>query len=152
MGESSTKVRKFIRFLLSNNFDELLVVTSFILIGFTYSTFSNYDSLDQFGNRQGTCNSLERGSTHRGCYVANSSRSKGRSTTWNDYIHSCVCCSAIWNDDCNFLLEILLNWRFFRNSRSVAFMHACIFELVVVWNCRSERRMYLRLVSYPINI
>ncbi|MFP3951483.1 MAG: cation-translocating P-type ATPase [Candidatus Bathyarchaeia archaeon] len=132
-------IRKFIRYLVSSNFDEMLVISSFVLAGLplpflpvmilwlnlvtdggpavALSMDKPTDDLMNIPPRDPEEGVLHGMLLFIAAYVALQSGSTTATFLWK-YVMQGASLAA---------------------SRTVAFMQACMFELVVVWNCRSER-------------
>jgi len=132
-------IRKFMRYLISSNFDEMLVISSFVMIGLpipltpvmilwlnlvtdggpavALSMDVPTDDLMSLPPRDPAEGILHGLRLFILAYVAIQSGTIAATFVWKYVIQGSP-------------LEV---------ARTAAFMQACIFELVVVWNCRSER-------------
>jgi Ca2+-transporting ATPase len=134
------KIRNFIRFLLSSNFDELLVISSFALLGLpipltpamilwinlvtdggpaiALSMEKSMDDVMQQQPRNPQDGILHGMTRFILAYVILQSGTTILTFWWKYYFSGSS-------------LEV---------ARTVTFMQACMFELIVVWNCRSEQK------------
>lgn len=137
-------IRKFMRFMISSNFDEIIVITSFVLAGLpmpflpvmilwlnlvtdgppaiALSMDIPTDDLMSIPPRD-----PDEGILH-GMYL---------------FIAAYVVLQSS-STSATFLWKYIIQGASLEASRTAAFMQACIFELVVVWNCRSEKHNVLK--------
>jgi Ca2+-transporting ATPase len=139
------KIRNFVRFLLSSNFDELLVISSFALLGLpipllpvmilwinlvtdggpavALSMDTPREDVMQYRPRNPQAGILHGMTRFILAYVILQSGTTILTFWWKYYLSGSPLAVA----------------------RTVTFMQACLFELVVVWNCRSEHHNALRV-------
>ena len=132
-------IRKFMRFMISSNFDEMIVITLFVLAGLpvpflpimilwlnlvtdggpaiALSMDKATDDLMSVPPRDPGAGILHGMYTFIAAYVVLQSTTMAGTFIWKYLVQGAS-------------LEV---------SRTVTFMQVCMFELVVVWNCRSER-------------
>jgi Ca2+-transporting ATPase len=134
------KIRNFIRFLLSSNFDELLVISSFALLGLPIPLSPAMILWINLVTDGGPAIAL--------------SMEKLRDDVMQQRPRNPQ--DGILHGMTRFILAYVILqsgttiltfwWKYFFSgsslevARTVTFMQACIFELVVVWNCRSEHQ------------
>ena len=131
-------IRKFMRFMISSNFDEMLVISSFVLLGYpmpllpvmilwlnlvtdggpaiALSMDTPVDDLMNIPPRDPKQGLLHGMMPFIVVYVVLQSGTTAATFIWKYLVQGAS-------------LEV---------ARTVTFMQACIFELFVVWNCRSE--------------
>jgi Ca2+-transporting ATPase len=133
------KVRKFIRFLLSSNFDELLVVTSFALIGLPIPLLPIMILWINLVTDGGPAMALSMDPPTEDVMQQPPRDPK------EGILHGMITFIAVYVVLQSGTTIATFCWKYFLTggsleaARTIAFMQACIFELVVVWNCRSER-------------
>jgi Ca2+-transporting ATPase len=133
------KVRKFIRFLLSSNFDELLVVTSFALLGLPIPLLPIMILWINLVTDGGPAMALSMDpSTEDVMKQPPRDPKEGILHGMHIFIMAYVVLQS-GTTIASFYWKYFLTGGTLEAARTVAFMQACIFELVVVWNCRSER-------------
>ncbi|MEE8569716.1 MAG: HAD-IC family P-type ATPase, partial [Candidatus Bathyarchaeia archaeon] len=133
------KIRNFIRFLLSSNFDELLVLSIFAMAGLPIPLLPAMILWINLVTDGGPAMALSMDPPTEDVMLQpprspNEGILHGMTTFILAYIvlQSGTTITTFW-------------WKYFftggslEAARTMAFMQACIFELVVVWNCRSER-------------
>ena len=132
-------VRKFIRYLLSSNFDELLVISSFALAGLPLPLLPAMILWINLVTDGGPAIALSMDTPPEDVMEQHPRNPRegilhGMTVFIIAYVilQSGTTIATFW-------------WKYFlvggslEAARTVSFMQACIFELVVVWNCRSER-------------
>jgi len=133
------KVRKFIRFLLSSNFDELLVVASFALLGLPIPLLPIMILWINLVTDGGPAMALSMDPPTEDV-MQQPPRSPGEGI-----LHGMILFIVAYVALQSGTTIATFCWKYFlaggslEAARTVAFMQACIFELVVVWNCRSEK-------------
>jgi Ca2+-transporting ATPase len=133
------KIRNFIRFLLSSNFDELLVLSIFAMAGLPIPLLPAMILWINLVTDGGPAMALSMDPPTEDVMLQpprspNEGILHGMTTFILAYVvlQSGTTITTFW-------------WKYFFTggslevARTMAFMQACIFELVVVWNCRSER-------------
>ena len=133
------KIRNFIRFLLSSNFDELLVLSIFAMAGLPIPLLPAMILWINLITDGGPAMALSMDPPTEDVMLQpprspNEGILHGMTTFIIAYVvlQSGTTITTFW-------------WKYFFTggslevARTMAFMQACIFELVVVWNCRSER-------------
>jgi Ca2+-transporting ATPase len=134
-----SKIRKFIRYLLSSNFDELLVISSFALIGLPIPLLPVMILWINLVTDGGPAVALGMDPPTEDVMQQSPRNPKegilhGMSAFIIAYVilQSSTTILTFW-------------WKYFFTgsslelARTVTFMQACVFELIVVWNCRSEK-------------
>ncbi len=133
------KVRKFIRFLLSSNFDELFVVALFALLGLPVPLLPIMILWINLVTDGGPAMALSMDPPTEDV-MQQSPRSPGEGILhgMKRFIVAYVILQS-GTTILSFCMKYYINGSSLESARTVAFMQACIFELFVVWNCRSEK-------------
>lgn len=133
------KVRKFIRFLLSSNFDELFVVASFALLGLPIPLLPIMILWINLVTDGGPAMALSMDPPTEDV-MQQSPRSPGEGILHGmmRFIVAYVILQS-GTTILSFCMKYYITGSSLESARTVAFMQACIFELFVVWNCRSEK-------------
>ena len=133
------KVRKFIRFLLSSNFDELLVVASFALLGLPIPLLPIMILWINLVTDGGPAMALSMDPPTEDV-MQQYPRSPGEGILhgMKRFIVAYVILQS-GTTILSFCMKYYITGSSLEIARTVAFMQACIFELFVVWNCRSEK-------------
>jgi Ca2+-transporting ATPase len=139
------KIRNFIRYLLSSNFDELLVISSFAFLGLPIPLLPAMILWINLVTDGGPAVALSMERPHEDVMKQRPRNPQGgilHGMTWfilaYIILQSGTTILTFW-------------WKYFFTgsslavARTVTFMQACFFELVVVWNCRSERHNAIQM-------
>ena len=132
-------VRKFVRYLLSSNFDELLVISSFALAGLPLPLLPAMILWINLVTDGGPAIALSVDPPPDDIMQQHPRNPK------EGILHGMITFIIAYVALQSGTTIVTFWWKYFlvggslEAARTVAFMQACIFELVVVWNCRSER-------------
>ena len=137
-------IRKFLRYLVSSNFDEMLVISSFVLAGLPLPFLPVMILWLNLVTDGGPAVALSMD------IPTDDLMQKPPRDPGEGILHGMFLFIAAYvflqsgSTAATFLWKYRLQGASLDVSRTVAFMQACMFELVVVWNCRSERHNVFR--------
>lgn len=133
-------MRKFIRYLLSSNFDGILVVFTFAMLGLPIPLLPAMILWVNLATDGGPAVALSVDPPTEDAMQRPPRSPKA------GILHGMVTFIIAYIILQSGTTIFIFWWKYFwvgstlEAARTVAFMQVCIFELVVVWNCRSERR------------
>jgi len=137
-------IRKFIRYLVSSNFDEMLVISSFVIAGLPLPFLPVMILWLNLVTDGGPAVALSMDvPTDDLMSIPPRDPDEGILHGMLLFIVAYVVLQS-GSTAATFLWKYKLQGASLDISRTVAFMQACMFELVVVWNCRSERHNVFR--------
>lgn len=137
-------IRKFVRYLVSSNFDELIVISSFALAGLPLPLLPVQILWLNLVTDGGPAVALSMDEP------ADDLMSIPPRNPKEGILHGMYLFIAAYvvlqsaGTVSTFLWKYKIQGASVAASRTVAFMQVCIFELIVVWNCRSERHNVFR--------
>jgi P-type Ca2+ transporter type 2C len=137
-------IRKFMRFMISSNFDEMIVISSFVLAGLPMPFLPVMILWLNLVTDGGPAIALSMDKPTDDLMSIPPRNSK------EGILHGMYLFIAAYvvlqsgSTAATFIWKYLIQGASLGASRTTAFMQACIFELVVVWNCRSENHNVLR--------
>ncbi|MBD3171391.1 HAD-IC family P-type ATPase [Candidatus Bathyarchaeota archaeon] len=137
-------IRKFMRFMISSNFDEMIVISSFVLAGLPMPFLPVMILWLNLVTDGGPAIALSMDKpTDDLMSIPPRDPKEGILHGMYLFIAAYVVLQS-GSTAATFIWKYLIQGASLAASRTTAFMQACIFELVVVWNCRSENHNVLR--------
>jgi Ca2+-transporting ATPase len=139
------KIRNFVRFLLSSNFDELLVISSFALLGLPLPLLPVMILWINLVTDGGPAVALSMDMPHEDVMQYHPRNPRA------GILHGMMRFILVYVILQSGTTILTFWWKYYLSgsplavARTVTFMQACLFELVVVWNCRSEHHNALRI-------
>ena len=137
-------IRKFMRFMISSNFDEMIVITSFVLVGMPIPflpVMILWLNLVTDG-APAIALSMDKATDDLMSKPPRDPKD-GILHGMQLFILAYVTLQSITMAG-TFIWKYVLQGSSLELARTVTFMQVCIFELVVVWNCRSETHSVFR--------
>jgi Ca2+-transporting ATPase len=137
-------IRKFMRFMISSNFDEMIVITSFVLAGFPIPflpVMILWLNLVTDG-APAIALSMDKATDDLMSKPPRNPKNGILHGMWL-FILAYVSLQSVTMAG-TFIWKYVLQGSSLELARTVTFMQVCIFELVVVWNCRSETHSVFR--------
>lgn len=137
-------IRKFMRFMISSNFDEMIVISSFVIAGMPMPFLPVMILWLNLVTDGGPAIALSMDKP------TDDLMSVPPRDPQDGILHGMYLFIAAYvvlqsgTTAATFIWKYVLQGASLAASRTTAFMQACIFELVVVWNCRSEKHNVLR--------
>jgi len=137
-------IRKFMRFMISSNFDEMIVISSFVIAGMPMPFLPVMILWLNLVTDGGPAIALSMDEPTDDLMSVPPRNPK------NGILHGMYLFIAAYvvlqsgTTAATFIWKYVLQGASLAASRTTAFMQACIFELIVVWNCRSEKHNVLR--------
>jgi len=137
-------IRKFMRFMISSNFDEMIVISSFVIAGMPMPFLPVMILWLNLVTDGGPAIALSMDKpTDDLMSVPPRDPKEGVLHGMYLFIAAYVFLQS-GTTAATFIWKYVLQGASLAASRTTAFMQACIFELIVVWNCRSEKHNVLR--------
>lgn len=132
-------IRKFLRYLLSSNFDELLVIASFALLGLPLPLLPAMILWINLVTDGGPA--LAMSADPPVDDVMNRPPRDPNEGVMHGMLAFILMYVALQSGTTilSFSLKYFIQGSSLAEARTLAFVQACFFELIVVWNCRSER-------------
>jgi Ca2+-transporting ATPase len=132
-------IRKFLRYLLSSNFDELLVIASFALLGLPLPLLPAMILWINLVTDGGPA--LAMSADPPVDDVMNRPPRDPKEGVMHGMLAFILMYIVLQSGTTvlSFSLKYFLQGSSLEEARTLAFVQACFFELIVVWNCRSER-------------
>jgi Ca2+-transporting ATPase len=132
-------IRKFLRYLLSSNFDELLVIASFALLGLPLPLLPAMILWINLVTDGGPA--LAMSADPPVDDVMNRPPRDPKEGVMHGMLAFILMYVALQSGTTilSFSLKYFIQGSSLAEARTLAFVQACFFELIVVWNCRSER-------------
>jgi Ca2+-transporting ATPase len=137
-------IRKFMRFMISSNFDEMIVITAFVLVGLPIPFLPVMILWLNLVTDGGPAIALSM-DTAKDDLMSKPPRGPNEGILHGMYLFIfayVVLQSATMAG--TFVWYYVIRGASLESSRTVTFMQICMFELVVVWNCRSETHSVFR--------
>ena len=137
-------IRKFMRFMISSNFDEMIVISSFVIAGMPMPFLPVMILWLNLVTDGGPAIALSMDEPTDDLMSVPPRNPK------NGILHGMYLFIAAYvvlqsgTTAATFIWKYVVQGASLAASRTTAFMQACIFELIVVWNCRSEKHNVLR--------
>jgi len=137
-------IRKFMRFMISSNFDEMIVISGFVIAGMPMPFLPVMILWLNLVTDGGPAIALSMDEPTDDLMSIPPRDPK------NGILHGMYLFIAAYvvlqsgTTAATFIWKYVIQGASLAASRTAAFMQACIFELIVVWNCRSERHNVLR--------
>jgi len=137
-------IRKFMRFMISSNFDEMIVISSFVIAGMPMPFLPVMILWLNLVTDGGPAIALSMDEPTDDLMSVPPRNPK------NGILHGMYLFIAAYvvlqsgTTAATFIWKYVIQGASLAASRTTAFMQACIFELIVVWNCRSEKHNVLR--------
>ncbi len=132
-------IRKFLRYMISSNFDEMLVISTFVLMGFPSPFLPTMILWLNLVTDGGPAVALSMDTPTEDLMSVPPRNPK------HGVLHGMTLFIAAYVILQSGTTAATFYWKYaiqgspLNVARTAAFMQACIFELMVVWNCRSER-------------
>jgi Ca2+-transporting ATPase len=132
-------IRKFLRYLLSSNFDELLIIASFALLGLPLPLLPAMILWINLVTDGGPA--LAMSADPPVDDVMNRPPRDPKEGVMHGMLAFILVYVALaaGTTTLSFSLKYFMQGSSLAEARTLAFVQACFFELIVVWNCRSER-------------
>ena len=137
-------IRKFMRFMISSNFDEMIVITSFVLMGLPIPFLPVMILWLNLVTDGGPAIALSMDKP------TDDLMSIPPRDPRDGILHGMYLFIALYvvlqsgTTAAIFIWKYVVQGASLSVSRTAAFMQACMFELIVVWNCRSEKHNVLK--------
>jgi len=137
-------IRKFMRFMISSNFDEMIVITSFVLMGLPIPFLPVMILWLNLVTDGGPAIALSMDKP------TDDLMSIPPRDPREGILHGMYLFIALYvvlqsgTTAAIFIWKYVVQGASLSVSRTAAFMQACMFELIVVWNCRSEKHNVLK--------
>ncbi len=137
-------IRKFMRFMISSNFDEMIVITAFVLVGLPIPFLPVMILWLNLVTDGGPAIALSM-DTAKDDLMSKPPRDPKEGILHGMYffIFAYVVLQSVTMAG-TFIWYYVIRGASLEISRTVTFMQICMFELVVVWNCRSETQSVFR--------
>jgi Ca2+-transporting ATPase len=137
-------IRKFMRFMISSNFDEMIVITAFVLVGLPIPFLPVMILWLNLVTDGGPAIALSM-DTAKDDLMSKPPRDPKEGILHGMYlfIFAYVVLQSVTMAG-TFVWYYVIRSASLEFARTVTFMQICMFELVVVWNCRSETHSVFR--------
>jgi Ca2+-transporting ATPase len=137
-------IRKFMRFMISSNFDEMIVITAFVLVGLPIPFLPVMILWLNLVTDGGPAIALSM-DTAKDDLMSRPPRDPKEGILHGMYlfIFAYVVLQSVTMAG-TFVWYYVIRGASLEIARTVTFMQICMFELVVVWNCRSETHSVFR--------
>jgi len=133
-------IRKFIRFMISSNFDEMIVISSFVIAGLPIPLLPVMILWLNLVTDGGPAIALSMDEPTDDLMSIPPRNPKESILHGMYFFMAAYVVLQSGTTAAIFIWKYVVQGTSLTMARTAAFMQACIFELIVVWNCRSETR------------